>query len=181
MYIRSFGSSWQMGNTPRHWLTNFNSLALFNLRWTQTCERRGLVQRPSTTLVLLYKIGFERPTVWKSVVGLLWALPFLLANYGIDWPPIRPLYFYHSDLWSNQGLAGVSRDLSKRLCESKYQGMVVLVGGWCNPTQKKALASLILLTVWKLWNKRNGRVFRNKHSPSFIILIRSRLKPVNGW
>jgi hypothetical protein len=36
--------------------------------------------------------------------------------------------------------------------------------------QRKALASLTLLTVWELWNERNARVFYNKHSPMFVIL-----------
>jgi hypothetical protein len=36
--------------------------------------------------------------------------------------------------------------------------------------QRKALASLTLLTVWELWTGRNARVFHNKHSPSFVIL-----------
>jgi hypothetical protein len=38
--------------------------------------------------------------------------------------------------------------------------------------QRKALATLMLLTVWELWNERNARVFRNKSSPSFVVLDR---------
>jgi hypothetical protein len=34
---------------------------------------------------------------------------------------------------------------------------------------RKALSSLMLLTVWELWNERNARVFRNKSSPSFVV------------
>jgi hypothetical protein len=36
--------------------------------------------------------------------------------------------------------------------------------------QRKALASLSLLTVWEIWNEHNTRVFRNKSSPAFVIL-----------
>jgi hypothetical protein len=37
-------------------------------------------------------------------------------------------------------------------------------------THRKALKTLILLTVWEIWNERNARVFHNKSSPSFVIL-----------
>jgi hypothetical protein len=37
---------------------------------------------------------------------------------------------------------------------------------------RKALATLTMLTVWEIWNERNARVFRNKQSPSFVILDR---------
>jgi hypothetical protein len=36
--------------------------------------------------------------------------------------------------------------------------------------QRKALASLSLLIVWKIWNERDARVFRNKSSPAFVIV-----------
>jgi hypothetical protein len=49
---------------------------------------------------------------------------------------------------------------------------------------RKALASLTLLTVWKIWSKRNARVFRNKQSPSFVILdkikVEARLWAIAG-
>lgn len=35
---------------------------------------------------------------------------------------------------------------------------------------RKALASLALLTSWALWNERNARVFRHKSAPPFVIL-----------
>jgi hypothetical protein len=38
--------------------------------------------------------------------------------------------------------------------------------------QRKDLATLMLLTVWELWNERNARVFHNKSSPSFVVLDR---------
>ena len=39
------------------------------------------------------------------------------------------------------------------------------------PTQnRKAAASLTLLTSWEIWNERNDRVFRNKHAPPFVVL-----------
>jgi hypothetical protein len=41
---------------------------------------------------------------------------------------------------------------------------------------RKALASLTLLTVWEIWNERNARVFRNKQSPSFVILDRIKVE-----
>jgi hypothetical protein len=31
---------------------------------------------------------------------------------------------------------------------------------------RKALGSLLLLTVWEIWNEWNTRVFNNKHSPN---------------
>jgi hypothetical protein len=34
----------------------------------------------------------------------------------------------------------------------------------------KGLATLTLLTVWEIWQERNARVFRNKLSPSFVLL-----------
>jgi hypothetical protein len=36
----------------------------------------------------------------------------------------------------------------------------------------KAMASLTLLTSWEIWNKRNARVFQNKHAPSFVVFER---------
>jgi hypothetical protein len=35
---------------------------------------------------------------------------------------------------------------------------------------RKALAFLTLLTVWEIWSERNSRGFRNKQSPSSVIL-----------
>jgi hypothetical protein len=35
---------------------------------------------------------------------------------------------------------------------------------------RKALASLLLLTVWEIWNERNAKVFKNKSSPTFVII-----------
>jgi hypothetical protein len=35
---------------------------------------------------------------------------------------------------------------------------------------RKALASLMLLTVYEIWSERNAQVFNNKLSPSFVIL-----------
>jgi hypothetical protein len=32
---------------------------------------------------------------------------------------------------------------------------------------RKALASLMLLTVYEIWSERNAQVFHSKHSPSF--------------
>jgi hypothetical protein len=34
----------------------------------------------------------------------------------------------------------------------------------------KGLASLALLTMWKIWKERNARVFRHKLSPTFVTL-----------
>jgi hypothetical protein len=36
--------------------------------------------------------------------------------------------------------------------------------------QRKALASLTLLTVWEIWNERNASVFQKFFLPSFVIL-----------
>jgi hypothetical protein len=36
--------------------------------------------------------------------------------------------------------------------------------------QRKGLTSIALLTVWELWLEQNGRVFRHKTSPTFIVL-----------
>jgi hypothetical protein len=41
---------------------------------------------------------------------------------------------------------------------------------------RKALASLTLPTMWEIWNERNTRVFRNKQSPSFVILDRIKVE-----
>jgi hypothetical protein len=35
---------------------------------------------------------------------------------------------------------------------------------------RKGIASLVLLAVWKIWKEQNARVFRNKLSPTFVIL-----------
>jgi hypothetical protein len=35
---------------------------------------------------------------------------------------------------------------------------------------RKGLATLTLLTVWEIWQERNATVFRNKLSPSFVLL-----------
>ena len=32
-----------------------------------------------------------------------------------------------------------------------------------------ALASLMLLTSWEIWNERNVHVFRNKHAPPMVV------------
>jgi hypothetical protein len=39
-------------------------------------------------------------------------------------------------------------------------------------THRKGLASLAMLTVWKIWQERNGRFFCRKLSPTFVILDR---------
>jgi hypothetical protein len=33
---------------------------------------------------------------------------------------------------------------------------------------RKAISSLALLVTWEVWNERNARVFRNKHTPSHV-------------
>lgn len=33
---------------------------------------------------------------------------------------------------------------------------------------RKALASLAMLVAWEIWNERNARVFRKKHTPSSV-------------
>ena len=35
---------------------------------------------------------------------------------------------------------------------------------------RKAVASLILLVTWEVWNERNARVFHNKSAPLFVLL-----------
>ena len=35
---------------------------------------------------------------------------------------------------------------------------------------RKAMASITLLTSWVIWNKRNARVFRNMHAPPTVLL-----------
>jgi hypothetical protein len=35
---------------------------------------------------------------------------------------------------------------------------------------RKGLATLTLLTVWEIWQEQNARVFRNKPSPTFVLL-----------
>jgi hypothetical protein len=35
---------------------------------------------------------------------------------------------------------------------------------------RKGLASLPLLAVWEIWKEWNDRIFRNKLSPTFVIL-----------
>ena len=42
-------------------------------------------------------------------------------------------------------------------------------GGMIN---RKAMASLVLLTSWEIWNERNARVFRNKHASSINMLAK---------
>jgi hypothetical protein len=44
----------------------------------------------------------------------------------------------------------------------------LMTGG--SATNRKALASLTLLVSWEIWNERNSRVFKKKHSPSFVML-----------
>ena len=39
-------------------------------------------------------------------------------------------------------------------------------------THRKAMASLLFLTSWEIWNERNARVFRNKHFPPTNILAK---------
>ena len=34
---------------------------------------------------------------------------------------------------------------------------------------RKAMASVTLLTSWVIWNERNARVFRNKHAPTMVV------------
>jgi hypothetical protein len=35
---------------------------------------------------------------------------------------------------------------------------------------RKAISSLTLLITWEIWNKRDARVFRNKHTPSHVAI-----------
>ena len=37
---------------------------------------------------------------------------------------------------------------------------------------RKAVASLTLLTAWEIWSERNTRVFKKKSAPSFVIFER---------
>ena len=37
---------------------------------------------------------------------------------------------------------------------------------------RKAMASLTLLTTWEIWNERNARVFKKKFAPPQIVLER---------
>jgi hypothetical protein len=53
---------------------------------------------------------------------------------------------------------------------------------------RKGLASLVLLTVWTIWQERNDRIFRRKLSPTFIILDKIKyearlwvLAGLSGW
>jgi hypothetical protein len=34
----------------------------------------------------------------------------------------------------------------------------------------KAIASLLLLVIWKIWNGRDACVFRNKHASPYVML-----------
>ena len=35
---------------------------------------------------------------------------------------------------------------------------------------RKAMASITLLTSWVIWNERNAHVYRNKHAPPTVLL-----------
>jgi hypothetical protein len=102
-------------------------------------------------------------------VAELWSLPILQANYKNRGSPFCPFCFTIR-IWELLkewlGLHGIQprlwadlniKDWWSRLAEGLTP-------------QRKALASLTLLTVWELWNERNARVFQNKHSPSFVIV-----------
>jgi hypothetical protein len=39
-----------------------------------------------------------------------------------------------------------------------------------NMPNRKAVASLMLLATWEIWNERNARVFRSKHMPPLVLL-----------
>jgi hypothetical protein len=39
-----------------------------------------------------------------------------------------------------------------------------------NSPNRKAMASITMLTSWTIWNERNVRVFRNKSAPTTILL-----------
>jgi hypothetical protein len=41
---------------------------------------------------------------------------------------------------------------------------------WSSMTNRKAVASHTLLVTWEIRNERNARVFRNKHTPFFVLL-----------
>jgi hypothetical protein len=41
---------------------------------------------------------------------------------------------------------------------------------WSSMTNRKAVASLTLLVTWEIWNEWNACVFRNKHTPFFVLL-----------
>jgi hypothetical protein len=41
-----------------------------------------------------------------------------------------------------------------------------------HPRRRKAIASLVMLVSWELWNERNARFFNNKSSMALVVLAR---------
>jgi hypothetical protein len=42
--------------------------------------------------------------------------------------------------------------------------------------RRKAMASLVMLVTWKIWNKRNARIFKNENTLPTIIFSRIKLE-----
>jgi hypothetical protein len=117
------------------------------------CGKHGHLQSAKTTLGLPSKIGFGRPTAWRSGDGLIAVLvrftrrTWELLKEWIGLHGIHPLQWF--------GL-------------SINEWWTMLEAG--STPNRKALASLALLTVWEVWFERNSRVFHNKQSLSFVVV-----------
>jgi hypothetical protein len=83
-------------------------------------------------LGLPFKIGFERPIVWTSVVGQIVGFAHFvskLQNQRIIFSSIAALPFEFGN-FSKIGLG--FKGSFQELGESEHQGVVVLVGGRCD-------------------------------------------------
>jgi hypothetical protein len=127
-------------------------------------------------LGLFSRIVFGPPIGCKTVDGQIVAfVPYARKSQS---PPIiyssiaaSPLEFWEL-LKQWLGLVGIHPRQWVGLTMSEWWN---LLGSGSSP-QRKALASLALLTVWVLWNKQNTRVFNNKSSPSFVIFDKIKSK-----
>jgi hypothetical protein len=123
-------------------------------------------------LGLFSKIVFGPPIGCKTVDGQIVAfVPYASKSRS---PPIIYLSIAALPLEFGEllkqwlGLVGIHPRQWVGLTTSEWWNL--LASG--SSPQRKALASLVLLAVWELWNEQNARVFNNKSSPSFVIFYK---------
>jgi hypothetical protein len=100
----------------------------------------------------------------------LWAMPSLQANRRVDYNHLFVHCRFTIRIWELLkewlGIHGIN---------PRQWGHLSLKEWWSAMAEgashfQKALGSLSLLTVWKIWNERNARVFNNKHLPTFVVI-----------
>jgi hypothetical protein len=89
------------------------------------------------------------------------------AMHGVRWPPLYSLSFYFATLGKGQSLVGINELHINLWVDLSFPDWWNMMSSGQN---HKAMASLTMLIIWKIWSERNDRVFKNKHPPSQVVV-----------